>query len=133
MKNISIKKKFLFFTIFILFYAVFYLFIKKGVGNDTSISEWLINYNGGFTRRGLGGEISIFLANFFLIPLRDSIFLLQTIIHTSYLFLLFLYIRNIRLDIIQIFAIFSPLFDHERFEGVFSKLEILAIFFVISQ
>ncbi len=110
MQNISIKKKFLFFTIFILFYVVFYLYLKKGVGNDTSISEWLINYNGGFTRRGFGGEINIFFANLFSIPLRDAIFFTQTTIHTSYLVLLFFYIRKINLDIIQIFALFSPLF-----------------------
>ena len=95
MQNISIKKKFLFFTIFILFYVVFYLYLKKGVGNDTSISEWLINYNGGFTRRGFGGEINIFSANLFSIPLRDAIFFTQTTIHTSYLVLLFFYIRKI--------------------------------------
>ena len=110
MQKISIKKKFLFFTIFILFYVVFYLYLKKGVGNDTSISEWLINYNGGFTRRGFGGEINIFFANLFSIPLRDAIFFTQTTIHTSYLVLLFFYIRKINLDIIQIFALFSPLF-----------------------
>ena len=65
MENIQIKNKFLIFVIFILFYSIFNLYLKHDVGNDTSISEWLINYSGGFTRRGLGGEINIFLANFF--------------------------------------------------------------------
>ena len=40
-------------------------------------SDWLINYQGGFTRRGLGGEINIFLADFFSLPLRDTIFFFQ--------------------------------------------------------
>ena len=66
MKNIKIINKILLFSCFIIFYAIFNLYFKQNAGNDTSISEWLINYNGGFTRRGLGGEINIFISNIFL-------------------------------------------------------------------
>ena len=59
MNKIQINK-FLIFILFNIFYVIFYLYFKHEVGNDTSISEWLINYQGGFTRRGLGGEINIF-------------------------------------------------------------------------
>ena len=55
----NLNKKLLIFISFNIFYAIFYLHYKHHVGNDTSISEWLINYQGGFTRRGLGGEINI--------------------------------------------------------------------------
>ena len=61
----NFNKKLLIFIFFNIFYAIFYLHYKHHVGNDTSISEWLINYQGGFTRRGLGGEINILLANYF--------------------------------------------------------------------
>ena len=110
MNKYSIKKSFLLFVIFLIFYLTFYLYLKHDIGNDWSISEWLINYQGGFTRRGLGGEINIFLANLFSISLRDSIFFLQVIIHSTYLILLFIYLKDLRLDILQIFALFSPLF-----------------------
>ena len=110
MNKYSIKKSFLLFVIFLIFYLTFYLYVKHDIGNDWSISEWLINYQGGFTRRGLGGEINIFLANLFSISLRDSIFFLQVIIHSTYLILLFIYLKDLRLDILQIFALFSPLF-----------------------
>jgi len=110
MNKYSIRNSFLLFTIFLIFYSTFYLYWKHDVGNDWSISEWLINYQGGFTRRGLGGEINIFLADFFLLSLRDTIFFFQTIAHLTYLVFLFIYLKDFKLDILQIFALFSPLF-----------------------
>ena len=110
MNKYSIKNSFLSFIIFLIFYSIFYLYWKHDVGNDWSISEWLINYQGGFTRRGLGGEINIFLADFFSISLRDTIFFLQSIAHLTYLIFLFIYLKDFKLGILQIFALFSPLF-----------------------
>ena len=75
MNDITLKKNFLLFIIFSIISAVFFLYIKHNVGNDSSVSEWLINYSGGFTRRGLGGEIAITIANLFDFSLRQSIFL----------------------------------------------------------
>ena len=110
MNNIVFKNKLFLFIIFNIFLSIFYLYSKHEVGNDTSISEWLINYQGGFTRRGLGGEINIFLSNLFSLSLRDSIFLLQITIHTIYLIFVLIYLKDLRLNILQIFAFFSPIF-----------------------
>ena len=52
----------LFYLVILLFFSYFFLYFKHQVGNDSTISEWLINYEGGFTRRGLGGEINIFFS-----------------------------------------------------------------------
>ena len=93
MNDITLKKNFLFFIIFSIIFADFFLYIKHNVGNDSSVSEWLINYNGGFTRRGLGGEISIMIANLFDFSLRQSIFFIQSLFHVSYLVLVFLYLK----------------------------------------
>ena len=65
MKKIKIKNYFLSYIFILILFTVFYLFTKHLVANDSSISEWLINYQGGFTRRGLGGEMAIFLSEFF--------------------------------------------------------------------
>ena len=133
MENIQIKNKFLIFIIFLLFYSIFNLYLKHNVGNDTSISEWLINYKGGFTRRGLGGEINIFLADFFSITLRDAILSFQILIHSSYLILFFVYIRNIKVDIIQFFALFSPLFllyPIAELEALGRKEILIFLFFI---
>ena len=66
---------FLFFIIFIFLTAIFWLYQKHTIGNDSTISEWLINYQGGFTRRGIIGEISFQLASYFNQNLRFVIFL----------------------------------------------------------
>ena len=111
MKNkISLKNHFLPYIFILTIFVVFYLYIKHPVGNDSSISEWLINYGGGFTRRGLGGEMAILISNIFELTLRKSIFLIQTTFHLSYLFLIYLYFKNLKLNIIQLFALYSPIF-----------------------
>tara|TARA_A100001011_G_scaffold398810_1_gene504617 strand:+ start:3959 stop:5203 length:1245 start_codon:yes stop_codon:yes gene_type:complete len=98
------------YIIYLSFFAIFYLFFKHTVLNDSSISEWLINYQGGFTRRGLSGEFVFIISDFFDLKLRFVIFLLQTFFHLLYLYLIFIYFKNIKLNIIQIFALFSPIF-----------------------
>ena len=75
--NINIKKfnnLFTIFVTFIMFVAIYDLYLKHNVGNDSTISEWLINYQGGFTRRGIIGEICFHIARFLNIGLRDTIF-----------------------------------------------------------
>jgi hypothetical protein len=110
MNNIYLKKKFSIYILFCIFFSVFYLYTKHNISNDSSISEWLINYHGGFTRRGLGGEINIFLSNIFNLSLRESIFFLQSFIHVSYLILILKYFKNLKFNIVQIFALFAPIF-----------------------
>ena len=87
MNNIYLKKNFFAFIIFSIIFSVFFLYMKHDVGNDSSVSEWLINYNGGFTKRGLGGEIAIVIANLFDFSLRQSIFFVQSLAHVIYLVL----------------------------------------------
>ena len=133
MNKIQINNKFLIFILFNIFYVIFYLYFKHEVGNDTSISEWLINYQGGFTRRGLGGEINIFFADFFSISLRDTIFFVQSIIHVSYLLLLYFYLKNINLNLLQLFALFSPLFllyPIAELEALGRKELLIFLFFI---
>ena len=43
----------LIYLLVLLFFSYFFLFIKYQVGNDSTISEWLINYEGGFTKEEL--------------------------------------------------------------------------------
>ena len=86
MKNIVLKKYYLLYLAILAFFAIFFLYIKHNIGNDSSISEWLINYQGGFTRRGFGGEIIILFANLFDIGLRKAIFLFQSFLQLFYFF-----------------------------------------------
>ena len=57
----------LFYLVILLFFSYFFLYFKHQVGNDSTVSEWLINYEGGFTRRGFIGQGTIFLSRFFLL------------------------------------------------------------------
>ena len=91
-------------------FSVFFLFQKHDVANDSTISEWLINYEGGFTKRGLIGQLSIYLSNFFIVQLRDTIFILQTLLVGTYFFLIYHFLKNIFYNKIFIFAIFTPIF-----------------------
>ncbi len=56
-KNINLY--FLNYLIILFLFAVFFLYQKHEVGNDSTISEWLINYECGFTKRGLVTEFLI--------------------------------------------------------------------------
>ena len=53
----NFKNIFLIYLLFLCFTAIYYLFLKHTGGSDSTISEWLVNYYGGFTRRGLSGYI----------------------------------------------------------------------------
>ena len=63
--NLKTKKYFSIYIISLISFAIFYLSQKYNVGNDSTISEWLINYEGGFTKRGIIGQICIYISSFF--------------------------------------------------------------------
>jgi len=96
--------------LFLLFFITFYFLYEKYPGQGYTISEWLINYQGGFTRRGFLGEIVYQLSNFFLISRRLTILIFQTILYFVYFYLIFNYIKKINKSKLIIFALFSPLF-----------------------
>ena len=70
----------------LIFFGIFFLYSKHDVGNDSSLSDWLINYEGGFVRRGLIGEIIINFSTALSLKLRDSILIFQLIFFHKLLF-----------------------------------------------
>ena len=109
-KRVKFDHLFFVFINLIFLLAVFYLYQKHLVGNDSTISEWMINYQGGFTRRGLIGEICFQFAKMLNLELRYVIFLFQSILYFFFSSLLLIYIRDFKINWLIIFAIFSPLF-----------------------
>ena len=103
-KHISI------YLIILFAFSIFFLNEKYMVGNDSTISEWIINYEGGFTKRGSIGQISIYLSNIFDLQLRFTILLFQIFIVGLYFLLLHYFFSNLKLNNIIIFSIFSPIF-----------------------
>lgn len=109
MKRKIEKPLFIYFLLLFLF-SVFYLYQKHLVGNDSTISEWLINYSGGFTKRGLIGQICIYLSEIFNLELRKSILFFQIFIVFIYHFILYNFLKNIVVNKILLLAIFTPIF-----------------------
>jgi len=90
--------------------SIFWLHHKSSVGNDSTISEWMINYQGGFTRRGLPGEIAFHVAKIFNISLRFVIFIFQSVTYILYLYLIYYFFKKIKLNLIFAFVFFTPIF-----------------------
>ena len=107
----KIKNKYiLIYLIILLFLSYFFLYFKHQVGNDSTISEWLINYEGGFTRRGFTGQGMVLLSRFFDLELRWTIFLSQSFFCTFYFLLLWHLLKNLKTNKILNLSIFTPIF-----------------------
>ena len=111
MNEIINAKKYLILYILILFiFSIFYLYGKHNVGNDSTVSEWVINYEGGFTKRGLIGQIVIHISEFFNYSLRQSILFFQIFSIGIYYLLLINFFQIIKFNKIILLSIFTPIF-----------------------
>ena len=99
-----------YYLLILFFFSVFFLYVKHNVGNDSTISEWLINYSGGFTKRGLIGQICVYISNFFGINLRDSILIFQISIVLIYFITLYSFFKNLHTNKLMLLSIFTPIF-----------------------
>ena len=106
----NLSNYYLYYVLMLIFFGVFILHFKHDVGNDSSLSDWLINYSGGFVRRGLIGQIVIEFSNFFSFNLRDSILIFQLFSFIIYYSLVFLFLRKMITNRLIVLTIFSPIF-----------------------
>jgi hypothetical protein len=74
------------------------------------MSEWVINYGGGFVRRGLIGEIIFQISTFFKIKLREGFLILQILLYFFYYLIIYWLLSNFKKNFIIYLAIFSPVF-----------------------
>lgn len=68
-KNFNLFKIYI---VFLFLLSSFYLSAVYLSPVNNAMSEWVINYGGGFVRRGLVGEIIFQLSIFFKIKLREG-------------------------------------------------------------
>ena len=115
------KKLFLSYLFFLIFFIIFFLSAVHNSPPNNSMAEWVINYQGGFTRRGLLGEFIFQFSQFFDLQLRKSFLGLQIAIYFGYFYCIYLLFHKIRYNYIFSLAIFSPLFF------VFSLTELEAL------
>ena len=93
--NVRQFNNYFFIYLFLLFlFGIFWLYTKHLVGNDSTISEWFINYQGGFIKRGLIGEICFQIAKYFDLSLRFVIFLFQSFIYSIFLILIYRFLSS---------------------------------------
>ena len=88
---------------------------------NNSMAEWVINYQGGFTRRGFLGEFIFQLSQFFDFQLRKSFLVMQISIYLAYFYCIYIFFSRIKYNYLFTLAIFSPLFF------VFSLTELEAL------
>ena len=135
-ENINTKeKKFFFLYLLILFLSsLIFLFNKHTVGNNFTISEWLINYQGGFTRRGLLGDLAFNLGVLFKTKIRFIIFLFQSLFYIIFIILTFNFFKNIKINLISRLALYTPIFllyPLAEVEVLVRKETIIFIIFII--
>ena len=118
----NFKNIFLIYLLFLCFTAIYYLFLKHTGGSDSTISEWLVNYYGGFTRRGLSGYIFAEIAIFFDISIRFVIFVFQSFFYLTFLILIYYFFRDIETNFLLYLCLFCPLFMTYHV----AELEVLA-------
>ncbi len=108
--NLIEKEKFFFkiYVIFIFFASITILYHKFLYPSDWTTSEWLINYQGGFVRRGLIGQIIVSINNFTNLNPRYLVYIFEVILLAFYYYLIIKFIR-IKFSPILILIIFSPL------------------------
>ena len=110
MKNYTLNFYLKIYLIILYLFAVFFFFQKYNNYVEWTISEWLINYQGGFTRRGLIGEIVFQISKLSSLTIRETILTFQITTYLLYFFLLYKFLKDTNNNILFIFAIFSPLF-----------------------
>jgi hypothetical protein len=115
--------KFLFslYLCFLFFFATFFLSAVHNLSVNNSMAEWVINYQGGFTRRGFLGEFVFQISQLFDFQLRKTFLGLQILIYIIYFYGIYTLFKKINFNYIFALAIFSPLFF------IFSLAELEAL------
>ena len=99
-----------FFFIFLTLFSLFKLYDNSLNRDAWQYGEWLINYQHGFVRRGLTGEIIFILSRFFSNNIQITFLLLISTICILYYYNSYKLIKSIKLNFIHYIIIFSPLF-----------------------
>lgn len=76
--------------------------------NTWKMGDWLINYNGGFIRRGLPGQLALMLAGLTYINPGIWVLLFQVLFYAVFLFFSFLLVKSEKNIIVYAPLIFSP-------------------------
>ena len=90
--------------------SVYYLMGVNIVSTYNAMTEWVINYQGGFVRRGLIGEIIYQISEFFDLNLRFCFLILQSSFYLIYYYFIYKLFKDLKANYLIILALFSPIF-----------------------
>jgi hypothetical protein len=134
-----VKKKFLsnYFLIFILISAAIYSLWSLKLLNDFPwryvFTDWIINYEGGYIRRGLLGEMSINLSNFLNLNIKYVFLLIHLSTYLLFHLLFYKFFLSFKKNYVFYLLCFSPLvflYPIATFEA-FARKEIFYITFFL--
>ena len=104
-------QKFLKYYLFFIFItSIYFLYNKFLYPTDWTTSEWLINYQGGFVRRGLSGEFLFQLNRYLNFDLRYLVFYLNIFILIIFYLIFYDFIKNVKLNELLTILLYSPFF-----------------------
>ena len=82
------------FLILLFINSIYYIHFFVYSSNEWLVADWLINYSGGFVRRGLSGELILLISNFFNIAAQDSLFFLFSSLQLFFFIFIFILLRQ---------------------------------------
>ena len=109
MQKLKSNKFVIFYLYLSTFTAIFYLG-SLHLNLSNSITEWLINYQGGFTRRGLSGEILFQISIFFDFELKKTILFVQISTYIFFYYFIYLVIKDLKNYNLIYLSFFSAIF-----------------------
>lgn len=134
-KNFYTKRSYVLIYLAFLFICSVVLMSKiYNVETNNAVAEWIINYKGGFGRRGLLGEIFTLISLSTGIYLKKIVLYFLIILFFLYYALIYFLIRKIEPDFFFLIAIFSPLFlifPLAELEALGRKDILIPIFFIL--
>ncbi len=125
-----------FIILFFLFLILNYLFFNYRIlfrENGYILGDWLINYNGGFVRRGLIGHLFFNLSKELNISIINIIFFFSSSIYIATIFLFYKIVKDkLHFNIILIFLFLPSTFLFNFFDPLTAgRKEIIVIFFFL--
>ena len=105
------KKKILFFYFIYLILGIYvYSLLQINEFPQKYVfTEWLINYQGGFIRRGLLGELIFNLSTKLNVEIKYLILIVQLLFYTIYFIFYYFLFSKIKINFFWILIIFSPI------------------------
>ena len=132
-KNYNLFLKIYIFFITIL--VIYYLAAFNTVLTYNAMTEWVINYQGGFVRRGLIGELIFQISYLFNLNLRFTFLILQSTLYLIFYYLIYDLLKNLEPNYFIILALFSPvfiIFPLAELEAIGRKEVLIFIILLIS-